>query len=96
VKQKFSLLCPRPRKLEIAEGELCLPRGSRGQRPRLTLVDCEETPAAGRLRSLLEETNLLVDATGATRVRLQLIDGDRTGQAYTLSVDAAGVDIAAS
>jgi len=96
VKQKFSLLCPRPRKLEAAAGELCLPRGSRGQRPRVELVDCEDTPAAGRLRGLLEETNLLVDATGATRFRLQLIDGDRTSQAYTLSVDTAGVDIAAS
>ena len=50
VTQKFSLLCPRPRKLEVGAAELRLER-----LPKLELSGCEGTPAAARLSKLLAD-----------------------------------------
>lgn len=92
MQQKFSLLCPRPRKLEARGGELLW-----RQRPALELLGCEAAPAAARLRGLLDGLALAAGGggSGGARVALCLEPGSLPSQAYTLGIDAEGVEVRA-
>lgn len=88
---KFSLLCPRPRKLEARAGELVL-----GGKPKLELAGVQDCPAAARLLRSLDETQLTGAAPAGVKFALQLVAGDRESEAYTLEIDAEGARIQAS
>jgi len=91
VQPKFSLLCPRPRKLEAGAGELVL-----SGRPKLELAGVESSPAARRLLRSLAEAKLTDAALDSVKFALQLVAGDAESEAYTLEIDAEGVRIRAS
>ncbi|HXK19803.1 MAG TPA: family 20 glycosylhydrolase, partial [Polyangiaceae bacterium] len=91
MQQNFSLLCPRPRKLEARAGELVLSR-----KPALDLAGAEKNPAAHSLARSFEDAHLADAGSDSARVQLQLVAGDAASEAYTLEIDAAAVSIRAS
>ena len=86
-----SLLCPRPRKLEAGVGELSL-----CVEPRLELGGLDATPAAQRMRRVLQEMRLPPANAESVRFALSLQPGDEQSEAYALDIDVAGVSIRAS
>jgi hexosaminidase len=93
VQQKYSLLCPRPRKLAPGAGELIL-----GRQPKLELGGVEGSPAAKRLRSLLEQARLAPATADSARIALILQPGTNglPSDGYTLDIDESGVTIRAA
>jgi hexosaminidase len=91
VRFQYSLLCPRPRKLEAGVGEL-----SFGVEPRLELGGLDATPAAQRMRRVLREMRLPAANAESVRIALSLQPGDEQSEAYALDIDVAGVSIRAS
>jgi hexosaminidase len=92
VQQKFSLLCPRPRKLEAGAGELLL-----RSEPKLELSGVVGSPAAERLTRLLAEAGLAPAGPESVQLALTLAPeaGSETGEAYALDIEADGVRIRA-
>ena len=88
---QYSLLCPRPRKLEPGAGELELQR-----EPKLELGGLEGAPAAQRLARVVAASRLAPVGPGSARIALGLSPGDEQSQAYTLDIDAEGAVIRAS
>ena len=89
--QKFPLLCPRPRKLEVVAGELLLLR-----EPKLEQTGAERSPAAQRLSRLLADARLAPVAPDSARLALSLTPGDEASEAYSLDIEPGGVQIRAS
>ncbi|MDF3064675.1 MAG: putative beta-N-acetylhexosaminidase [Polyangiaceae bacterium] len=91
VKDQLSLLCPRPRKLQAAVGELVISRA-----PRVSAKDLEQTPAARRLQRLLSNVTLAAPADDSVRIELTLTPGDASSEAYTLDIHEGGIEICSS
>ncbi len=89
MKEQYSLLCPRPRKLEPGVGELTLSREPK-------IVGAGGTPAARRLQTLLDEARLAPAASDSVSFVLTLTAGDRESEAYVLEIAAGGVEIRSS
>jgi hexosaminidase len=88
---QYSLLCPRPRKLEPAVGELELHRQA-----TLDLGELEGSTAARHLARVVAASRLAPAGPGSARFALSLSPGDEQSEAYTLAIDADGVLIRAS
>ena len=88
---QYSLLCPRPRKLEAGGGELLLSR-----QPKLECGGHEGSPAAAYLARLLAGAGLLPTAADSVSFALQLEPGDPQSEAYRLDIGAAGVHVLAT
>lgn len=88
---RYSLLCPRPRKLEPGAGELWLSR-----EPQLELAGLADCPAAVRLARAVAASRLAPAGPGSARFTLSLSPGDDQSEAYTLDIDAEGAVIRAS
>jgi hexosaminidase len=91
VQHQYSLLCPRPRKLEPGVGELTFTC-----EPKLELQGCEDAPARARLAQALSSARLAPTASESVRFVLSLVSGDRESEAYSLDIDTAGVEIRAT
>jgi len=83
VPHPYSLLCPRPRKLEPGAGELLLSRA-----PKLELEGLEASSAAARLTRAVADAGLGSVGPGSARFVLRLAPGDQQSEAYTLDIDA--------
>lgn len=88
---QYSLLCPRPWKLEPGAGELTL-----DVQPRLELAGLEATPAALRLQSLLKDSGLPSANPESVPIALSLRPGDEQSEGYALDIGIQGVSIRAS
>ena len=88
---QYSLLCPRPRKLEPGAGELLLTRA-----PQLELGDLAGSPAGDRLARVVAAAELAPVGMDSARVALRLSPGDQQSEAYTLDIDAEGALIRSS
>jgi hypothetical protein len=96
----YSLLCPRPRKLEPRSGELTLTRLPRIQlEASLPPSDHElgmGSPAVQQLERALATLALPAVAADSVPVVLSLEPGDRTSEAYRLSIGEASIHVASS
>jgi hexosaminidase len=91
VQPQYSLLCPRPRKLESGAGQLTL-----SAQPRLLLAGLKATPAAQRLLDVLKGTRLPAATADSPHMTLSLLPGDEQSEAYALDIDTEGVVIRSS
>lgn len=89
--QNYSLLCPRPRKLELGSGRLALVT-----QPKLELLGAEGTPAAERVARLLRELPLPPSDAASLPLRLRLTANGANPEAYELAIDATGIEVRAT
>lgn len=91
MKAPYSLLCPRPWRLEPGAGELALRR-----EPWISAPGIADIPAVRRLRQLLGQAALAPAADDSARIELSLSPGDAESEAYELDIDERRVEIRSS